>query len=770
MATKRSFIKAIIVLAVLGASMVISPKVFAGTCTDSDGGQNYLVKGYVNLSGYGWDYCSNAATLIEQDCGIDASGATLNYGRSSSYVCPNGCSEGVCLPAPTTPAIQVASPNGGEQWIIGKTVNITWKRNWMPEQANGLVSIAIKKGDGMSIPIAQNIPDASGYSLSILPSMFIHGNDYKIVVTSNGYGNNLSDESDNYFSIIESTTPLIKVIYPNGGEQWEAGKAYTIKWYATVYDKVRINIDCEGYSSGAIMDVSSGINIGSGYYSYTVPANWPAQNQCKVQVSENLSMLIGNTDGVNYDMSDGYFSIVKDKTPPSAPTGIKVSHQSSDASNVLKFDFTLPVDADFSFVKIYKSSVSGQLGSLAASTVSGYKPGAVTGYYPYMEINATGIMYYTFHSVDLGGNESINKDQYSYNWSFLVCDATNFAAKCNGATATVIPNYSPYLDQRDANLALDGDISTEWMGSWDTNEPMVFIVKMPNKVAISTVKIYFNSKTDYPYVPSDPTVPDDAIYLPTELQIDFNEAGVWVRKTTDTNIKTKGWRTYSITGNTDEIRFTAPDTWAWNKHLILGEISVLGSVITSNTGICLPDYTLIKLPNDPKIYVIIDCQKKWIQTIEEFNKNNYSWSSVKEDTTGTINQLPNYAGAVNNQAIAEGAIIQVNGDPDVYIVKYVGLKKFKRLILSPSVFRSYGHLRWENIIKIDQGILNSFTTSDLVRSENGSVYKLVPNGDTGTRNHVKDMIAFSRLVLDMDAVYQINTVDENSYIQGQELE
>jgi hypothetical protein len=103
-------------------------------------------------------------------------------------------------------------------------------------------------------------------------------------------------------------------------------------------------------------------------------------------------------------------------------------------------------------------------------------------------------------------------------------------------------------------------------------------------------------------------------------------------------------------------------------------------------------------------------------------------------------------------------------------VKYVGSKKFKRLILSPSVFRSYGHLKWENIIKVDKATLDSFTTSSLVKSENGSIYKLVPSGDTGLRNHIKDMIAFQRLAFDIDAVYQINTIDENSYAQGTELE
>ncbi len=85
-------------------------------------------------------------------------------------------------------------------------------------------------------------------------------------------------------------TPAITVLSPNGGEQWEAGKAYNITWNSTGYDKVRINIDCEGYITGAIMNVPSGATGGS--YGFTVPANLTTQNQCKAQVSENVSMLL----------------------------------------------------------------------------------------------------------------------------------------------------------------------------------------------------------------------------------------------------------------------------------------------------------------------------------------------------------------------------------------------------------------------------------------------------------------------------------------------
>ncbi len=114
--------------------------------------------------------------------------------------------------------------------------------------------------------------------------------------------------------------------------------------------------------------------------------------------------------------------------------------------------------------------------------------------------------------------------------------------------------------------------------------------------------------------------------------------------------------------------------------------------------------------------------------------------------------------------VPEGAIIQAYGDVDVYIVKYAGNKKFKRLVLSPSVFRSYGHLKWENLIKVDKGTLDSFMTSSLVRSANsGKTYLLIPNGDSGERRLIGSMPIFYRMGYDIDSVYEINGTDEYSY-------
>ena len=167
------------------------------------------------------------------------------------------------------------------------------------------------------------------------------------------------------------------------------------------------------------------------------------------------------------------------------------------------------------------------------------------------------------------------------------------------------------------------------------------------------------------------------------------------------------------------------------------------------------------------IYIINNAQKKWIKTAEEFDKN-YNWNDIQEIYAGAIDSLQEVS--VFAQDIKEGAIIRDKGDVDVYIIKYIGDKKFKRLILNPSVFESYGHLRWEDIIETEKEILDSFTTSNLVRNAiTGKIFRLTANGDNGTKRHFKSIDAMQGLGYDFDAVYEINEVDENSYEQGEDM-
>jgi hypothetical protein len=126
---------------------------------------------------------------------------------------------------------------------------------------------------------------------------------------------------------------------------------------------------------------------------------------------------------------------------------------------------------------------------------------------------------------------------------------------------------------------------------------------------------------------------------------------------------------------------------------------------------------------------------------------------------GGVSDVLVYENKTSWVTLDEGDIVKAADNFDVYIIKYKGDKQYKRLILSPSVFRSYRHLRWENIQVIAQAQLDSFTTSNLVQvASDKNVYELFPEGDTGRRK-----VFDTSKPHDADSVYEINAVDRDSY-------
>lgn len=118
-----------------------------------------------------------------------------------------------------------------------------------------------------------------------------------------------------------------------------------------------------------------------------------------------------------------------------------------------------------------------------------------------------------------------------------------------------------------------------------------------------------------------------------------------------------------------------------------------------------------------------------------------------------------FAFHANASAIPEGAIVKTPNNPDVYIIKYNNGKQYKRLVLNPLVFKSYGHLKWSNLLIIPDNEMNSFITSDLVRVDGSpAIYQLVPEGDNGGKYFLASLDGY-----DLDSVYTINDTDFNNY-------
>ena len=123
----------------------------------------------------------------------------------------------------------------------------------------------------------------------------------------------------------------------------------------------------------------------------------------------------------------------------------------------------------------------------------------------------------------------------------------------------------------------------------------------------------------------------------------------------------------------------------------------------------------------------------------------------------------------NGTALADGDLITTADSFDIYIASFVGDKRFKRLILNPAIFDSYGQLDWGNVKTVSQEVQDAFTLSDLVIEVNADgsvanekVYKVssAPNSDVGTKQWLNMTAAqFELEGYDWDALAKINQTE-----------
>ncbi len=132
--------------------------------------------------------------------------------------------------------------------------------------------------------------------------------------------------------------------------------------------------------------------------------------------------------------------------------------------------------------------------------------------------------------------------------------------------------------------------------------------------------------------------------------------------------------------------------------------------------------------------------------------------------------------SVNAESLAslglrEGDIVGSNNasDPDIYIVNETG---FKRLFISPTIFSFYGHLRYENVKRLNDTVVDSFPTSALFRNcESGDtkVYALEVRGEDMAVLHWVNLSGEQAVSQDEDfflKIFCINTREFSWYSKG----
>ena len=206
---------------------------------------------------------------------------------------------------PATPSITVASPNGGETWLVGTNQTIAWTS----ENTSGAVKIELSRNSGTSWEtLTENTTDDGAFDWTVTEPASANCLVRIADVTAIA-----ADTSDNTFTIAR---PTITVISPNGGESWEIGSTQQIEWrQENVTGTVKIELSRD---SGATWETLAADVAGAPDETGLASMSWvvtgPESETCLVQVSA--------TNGSAGDISDAVFAVV---VPPSitvtAPNG-----------------------------------------------------------------------------------------------------------------------------------------------------------------------------------------------------------------------------------------------------------------------------------------------------------------------------------------------------------------------------------------------------------------------------------------------------------------
>ncbi len=238
--------------------------------TNNDGGFNWTIPAaQLSAADYTIEVSSVAYPAV-----LDSSNATFSITAASS--------------------ITVTTPNGGESYVQGALLPITWNTTG---SAGDSVKI-LARGAGQTFTVTPSTNNDGGFNWPI-PAALFPGTDYTIEVSSIDTPTVL-DQSDASFTIATPlTSDSLTLLSPNGGETIRRGTTYEIRWNATgnVGTTIKIVIRRGTYSS-----TLAGGTPNDGSYNWNIPATYGYGTGWSIEVISLATPAI-------FDASDATFSI-----------------------------------------------------------------------------------------------------------------------------------------------------------------------------------------------------------------------------------------------------------------------------------------------------------------------------------------------------------------------------------------------------------------------------------------------------------------------------
>ena len=204
----------------------------------TDGGRTFphvLVEGAINDSGFVWTTpgdldCQKVKLKIDIE---DQVGFKRSVTSASSFA---------VMPV----KIDIVSPDGGEVWRGMTTQPIAWTSNF----TSGLVTLSYSTDGGFTYPhlIASGLENRLGRYEWEVPQV----NEESVRVQAQLQLQNLSHDMSGGNFEIQHHAPEVRIVYPNGGETWEANSVNQIIWtarddyFGLITDPIAIHYSTDG--------------------------------------------------------------------------------------------------------------------------------------------------------------------------------------------------------------------------------------------------------------------------------------------------------------------------------------------------------------------------------------------------------------------------------------------------------------------------------------------------------------------------------------------
>jgi hypothetical protein len=199
--------------------------------------------------------------------------------------------------------LALTAPNGGENWCVGSSHNITWTSSCFT--GNVKIEYSSNNGGTWNTIFASTAND--GTEPWVVPNT---PSTQCLVQVSDAADGNPVDRSNNIFTI---TAQSITVTAPNGGENWLVGSNHNITWTSNCF-KGTVKLEYST-NNGTNWIAISASTTDDGTEPWVIP-NTPS-TQCLVKVSDSQ-------DGDPFDVSNVVFTISAPPTPTitvSSPNG-----------------------------------------------------------------------------------------------------------------------------------------------------------------------------------------------------------------------------------------------------------------------------------------------------------------------------------------------------------------------------------------------------------------------------------------------------------------